>query len=522
MKADQNIVNFLALFYHYFCDLITNYKDSLEVNTSNPVSSGDSRALEAEADLNEFVGNCINLRQELSSFLQSPNYEKVNEILDYMLWYIDGEDSLTPEFEQLLIDQKIFPILYDFLQDLSKEDIFCNTIYILDQLVYLSTQNETPCYQILKSDGVLDILLTIRESIPFKILPTYLHLVSHFSYCDEETRDAILVQFSPEFLINVIAQQGESEYKLRKWGIYFIRMMTMYPFYDGQFKDFPQFIITFFLDIFQSLDKICLLYFLYALENIIIMHNTDTSHSLVSVEMMTAFNFQELIHYFIQNRNKGVVNDEILSIILKITQYLLKCNRSSLDEGIVPALLEIVNDNYEISSSLAIDIIIDCISQSSPFKESAIRNCSAEPIVAALWQTFTNSAHQIQVKILCFFDELVGTNLQTDISLTIPFIQVILPYLILYLHDVTNPEIITKILSIFDDILFIGDLIQYMDSILQIFMDNNIFEFLSNYENILMDCSKKEFDVIKAQVNCIMEYFSQSFEEEDGCDPNTI
>lgn len=512
-----------------------NYKKYTHKNFFDAKSS---RVESSESSEKDFIFDIFN---DLQEYFKDGDEDEVLDILNELSDCVYERDHLPQNFNNFFISNQMFPIISKIVEEPLNNEILSNIIEIVDKLVTISIQDDNDFHQYLYDNGFFELLIQIRDSIPFNLIPYYIHLVANFSYINKEVRNQILNQYTPQLLNSLIFEQGEININIRRKASFLIWRMSMYKL-DDSVSDFLDWIIDFFAKYYLDLtsDENSLMYWLFTLDNII------EQEMLKPIELIS-YGYSEILYYFIKTRKHFFIQienenenneledveneedeiveisdkdqlkiDDLLEIVLKIIYFLINSNPKNVSELLIYDLLDISSEEWKKCSSLSIKIICLYIRKSKntfPFNEF---NEDNEPVnIISLLNLFESSAFSVKYDIILILQEIVISN---NISDTFKIGVIIIPFLLDNLESIDKFVLIKAMLDVLERILYTGVVSngKYQNKFFEVFDENGGFDFLNNYQDMIFNAEMNEEDVncISNLFSLICEYFP-SFEEEE-------
>lgn len=480
----------------------------------------------SELDDVEFLTIFIDLKE----CFQNNDVEHILNILIELSDYLYDENNLTPNITNFFIDNELLPIISTLLVNPLKEEILKYVLKILNQLVHLSINDDLDFHIFLFQNGILKLLIDIRDTIPTDIISTYIHLVALFSFCSVESRNFIIINFPQNLLESLIIEQGGFFISIQNETSFLIWRMTMYPILDDDYiSDFIKWFIDFFSRSYLFFDITSLRYWLFALDNVIFEHDE------IKPPMLITYGFHDIISFFIKTRNnsfdpkqlENIENenyeekrkeifdqdksqiDELLEIILKIVNLFVESGLEYVSFDIILALLDIANENWKICSKLSIIIIRLLIKKS---KDVLLFNDIAN--IQILLQIYDSAQYSFKYEIVFLLHEIIS-NAETNFIYQIG--PVVIPKLIEYLNDTNDINLIKYVLDTLSTLFWLGVRRNGLEvnEFYRIFLESDGFDFFNNYEEKLegLNIDQNGFNNLEAIIEEIRDYFPSEEEQ---------
>lgn len=496
----------------------------------------DRQNLINSSTLTDFEKNSIEKKQDeyaslfknLKYFFENNDVNNATAVLDAISEKLYDEDHFPQGLNDFLIKSQIIQILFTITKNSLNENIFCYIIYIFDDLVTLSSNDDINFSEYLLINGYLELLFGIREMVPTNLIPAYLHLIANFTYCGESVRDSILYRFPPDILQTLIVEQGKQNIRICQMCSFFLWRMTMYPFKKNT-SDFILWFVVFFAKFHKILDRSSLRFCFFGFDNLV------NYHKQIKDSLLVEYGYLEIFYNFIMDRN-GTFNqfqyeneikdqqeisnelmrknkkeiDELLEIILSIIQFLISSSYKNVSFDIIFQLVAISHENWEKCSSKSIEIIKNFVSvhnHVSPFDD--IR------FIHELMENFDFAEYSLKHEIISLINQIINVE-DCSPSQIFKIGEVVLPDLIYSLNDTTNLNLIEDILDCYENFLYVGVISngKEKNAFYNVFDANNGFDFLDNFVEKLDGIYDNVEQILGEMVDRIYSYFPNVDNEE--------
>ena len=451
----------------------------------------------------DFFQLFINLKYQFENRLEDELSQTMNTIsnITYNL------NELPKNFQSFFLENNFIYIFLELIKTPKKMNEFYDTIDTITNLfsIPISDKNEYIPLQFIEN-GILDVLLSIRQFIDEKCMPSYIHTIGNICYYNESERNKVLMHFPPNLLDDLLSIPNQ---EINNEAAFLIKRFTNYRFRCDDFSDFPSWVVSYFVSHFSYLSDQVIYFFLEAISNLGFYNEKFHNDFFLNLLFSPEINFNNILENFISNVlsfNECQQYDGLIHMILRIYRNGVKNNCTCLLKIInIQLLLEIAKKFYDLNKSSVSSIkLLTCMLMSSNSHPADIlQNIENLKKLLDIYQK-SNFFMKDRVK-----DLFIAICKSCDPSNLSRIGNFLITTLFEFVFDIDESSAIRDALWAIDDILVYGDS-QYSDNIFQ----NAMIE-CEGINYLLRIINEDQNDEIYLPASSILDHFPKLMNDSE-------